>query len=111
MLWEFHASGLEAGGMAELLVQRFGLDAGLARGQVEQLIGDWHRSGLLGAAPMVFEDAPENLPLMAIEASPHRTAPDALLLDIAETWVGLCVDDPALRAALEPRCARCTGTV
>ena len=52
LLWDLHAGGLSVAALAELLSERFRLQASEAHKQVEQLIATWHDAGLLAASPL-----------------------------------------------------------
>lgn len=104
VLWELRSAGLEAGELAGLLSQRFGVEPNVARQQVEALRSDWIRAGLLGPVagrePSSGRREPEWIIPMA---GKQAVAPEAVPLSVADVCFSVAVEASLLDKAL---CAR-----
>ncbi|WP_295435427.1 hypothetical protein [uncultured Thiodictyon sp.] len=102
-LWDLHAAGWAPAPLAELLVQRFGLDPGAARDYLDTLHSQWHAAGLLaeaGTGDWRFAPAPCLPPLPPPAATP--LPPGAWRLRLGDGAVSLAITDAQLSARLKP---------
>lgn len=103
VLWDLHASGLNAAALAELLVARFGLAAATAHAQVEGLIAGWRQAGLLDAgavAPGWRLGDPTDPASLLLHPIPAPAG--AWGLRVADRTVGFGCDNPCFARTLEP---------
>ena len=100
-LWDWHRAGLDAEALAERLSSQAGLTPASARKQIDTLLRDWRRSGLLDqAAPPDPEEAAWGLPPLS-DPCPAWPA-DTQALGIGDVRLGLWIEDDPLRQALWP---------
>ena len=100
-LWEWHRAGVDAEALAERLSRQAGLTPASAREQIDTLLRDWRRSGLLGqAAPLDPEEAAWGISPLSDPCPPWPT--DTLALGIGDVRLGLWIEDAPLRQSLWP---------
>ena len=100
VLWDLHAAGFDAAAMAELLTQRFGLDAATAQRQVGTLLADWREAGL--TAPLPPWSAMPQRPCADLAGRPTPAPAGSWCLRVAATRVSLGIADATLLAAMAP---------
>ena len=100
-LWEWQRAGVDAEALAERLSSQAGLTPASAREQIDTLLRDWRRSGLLGqAAPPDPEEAAWGLPPASDPCPPWPA--NTLNFVIGDVRLGLWIEDGLLRQALWP---------
>ena len=100
-VWDWHRAGLDAEALAERLSRQAGLNPASAREQIDTLLRDWRRSGLLDPAPPL--DPEEAAWGLSPHSDPCPPWPaDILNLRIGDVRLGLWIEDEPLRQALRP---------
>ena len=100
-LWDWHRAGLNAEALAERLSRQAGLTPDTARDQIDTLLRDWRRSGLLDPAPLL--DPEEAAWGLSPHSDPCPPWPaDTRALGIGDIWLGLWIEAEPLRQALWP---------
>ena len=100
-LWDWCRAGLDAEALAERLSSQAGLTPESAREQIDTLLRDWRRSGLLDrAAPPDPEEAAWGISPLSDPCPPWPA--DTLNLVIGDVRLGLWIEDDPLRQALWP---------
>ena len=100
-VWDWHQAGLDTEALAERLSRQVGLTPASAREQINTLLRDWQRCGLLDPTPALDpEEAAWGISPLS-DPCPHWPA-DTLNLVIGDVRLGLWIEDAPLRQALWP---------
>lgn len=101
-VWDWHRAGLDAEALAERLSREAGLTPANAREQIDTLLRDWRRSGLLDPAPPPLDPEEADWGLSPLSDPCPPWPADTLNLRIGDVLLGLWIEADPLRQALWP---------
>lgn len=105
IIWELNGAGLSPADMTVRLADFTGIDPAVLKVQIDQLLTDWQRTGLLQAVRQSYDSPPGSPDAGSPSRSPPRPVQPpgaAFQYVLADTRLAISVSDASITAILRP---------